>query len=104
MMPLQLRPSHIFESVYKAQNGEIVSNRCTFRSLYSPISPTWYFLDRIISNIGRGAFGTVVKAEDEATGAKVAVKLLHNQDDLHTDIHAERKIYETLVRGSDPHI
>ncbi|KAI0713858.1 kinase-like domain-containing protein, partial [Earliella scabrosa] len=54
--------------------------------------------------IGRGSYGTVVKAEDLYTNTVVAVKVLHSQDGLHSDIRAEEKVYAKLVAGCHPSI
>ncbi|KAI0735643.1 kinase-like domain-containing protein, partial [Earliella scabrosa] len=59
---------------------------------------------RVVSFLGRGTFGTVVKAEDVFTGTVVAVKVLHLGRGLHTDVRREEKVYAKLVLGSNSSI
>ncbi|KAI0359242.1 kinase-like protein, partial [Trametes cingulata] len=59
---------------------------------------------RVITSLGYGSFGTVVKAEDTYTTSVVAVKLLHRDELLHNDVNTERKMYRKLVEGCDPRV
>ncbi|KAI9069266.1 kinase-like protein [Trametes sanguinea] len=60
--------------------------------------------DQVRSGIGFGTYGTVVHAQDHVTGTAVAIKILHRDDALHQDVHAEERMYDKLLAGCDPHI
>ncbi|KAI0683367.1 kinase-like protein [Cerioporus squamosus] len=54
---------------------------------------------RMVCSLGRGSFGTVVRAEDKITGSVVAIKLLHKDEDLNSDPQKEVRIYRKLLEG-----
>ena len=62
------------------------------------------FLDRVSSVLGKGTFGTVVRAVDKITDAVFAIKILHKRDRQSDGIHPEEKAYYTLVGGCSPHL
>ena len=61
-------------------------------------------VDRVMSLIGRGSFGTVVEAEAMYTNSVVAVKLLHRGGSIARDVRMEEKVYARLLTGSQPSI
>lgn len=63
-----------------------------------------FFTDRVRATLGYGSYGTVVRAEDRFTGSAVAIKLLHKDEDLNSDLHVEERMYQKLLAGCDPHI
>ncbi|OJT09410.1 Serine/threonine-protein kinase AFC2 [Trametes pubescens] len=54
--------------------------------------------------LGRGSFGTVVRARHMVTNTAVAIKVLHNLDGLHLGSRHEERAYRSLLRGCSPHI
>ena len=60
--------------------------------------------DSVETPLSYGNHSTVVKAIDTYTDNLVAVKLLHRDDSLHADAHAEQRMYRAIVLGCDPRI
>ncbi|KAI0634073.1 kinase-like domain-containing protein, partial [Trametes polyzona] len=47
--------------------------------------------------LGRGGFGTVVRAKRLSDNTKVAIKLLHRDEFLHSDITREEEVYRLIA-------
>lgn len=60
-----------------------------------------WFPDRVIYKIGAGSFGTVVCCEDTVTQTRVAIKVLHKDEDLHGDVNHEAQMYRKILSGCD---
>ncbi|OSD06155.1 kinase-like protein [Trametes coccinea BRFM310] len=78
---------HNGQRVYMAKASDVIMGRYTVRG-----------------GIGFGMYGTVVRAEDNVTGTIVAIKVLHRDDDLHTDDGGEERMYEKILLGCNPHV
>ncbi|KAI0687972.1 kinase-like domain-containing protein [Cerioporus squamosus] len=61
-------PLHLTDKTYVATANDVIMDRYL-----------------VLSSLGRGSFGTVVRTVDKVTGTGVAIKVLHKDEDLNVD-------------------
>ncbi|KAI0691975.1 kinase-like protein [Cerioporus squamosus] len=80
-------PLHLTDKTYVATANDVIMDRYL-----------------VLSSLGRGSFGTVVRTVDKVTGTGVAIKVLHKDEDLNVDPQREVRLYHKLLSGCRPQI